>query len=435
MELYIYGGAHEVGRNCYMLHEKGKYIMLDCGVKLGEQTEYPEIPDAMGKHMHDIVVTHAHLDHSGYLPHVFKEGLKPNVHATKPTKDLVAVLLADYARLGKGVRKGSESFTQRDVDNVMNNFRLHEFKQPFHSGHGFKVSLLNAGHILGSAMALVEGEKRVLYTGDISVRGTKLLDGCDRNFQCDTLIMESTYGNEELPAVKETMKKLVHEIKETLKEGGHVLIPSFAVGRGQEILLLLESYMKSGAIPETKIYIEGMIGTGMKITRQNLGYAKEEIKNRILMSDDDPFRSKYFHTPHRKDRDDVFEEPSIVVSTSGMLTGGPALGYVTRMAPDPKNKIIFMGYQAEGTRGRKILEGAKEVEIDYKMVKMRMKVREIRISGHSGKSELIQFVKGIKGLKKVVLIHGEEDALKSMQESLQKSYEVVVPSIGEEIKV
>lgn len=435
MQVYAYGGAREVGRNCFLVHEKGKYIVLDCGVKLGEQTEYPKIPDAMKQHIHDVVVTHAHLDHSGYLPHIFREGLRPHVHATKPTRDLVSVLLADYARLGKGVRRGEEAFTQKDVDKAVNNFRIHEYGQEFRSGHGFRVKLLNAGHILGSAMALVEGEKRLLYTGDISVRGTKLLDGCERNIHCENLIIESTYGNEELPSVKETMKKLVHEIKETLKEGGHILIPSFAVGRGQEILLLLESYMKSGALPETKIYVEGMIGTGMKITRQNLVYAKDEIKNRILMSEDDPFKSPLFHTPRRKDRGDVFEEPSIIVSTSGMLTGGPALGYVARMAPDPKNKIIFMGYQAEGTRGRKILEGEKEVEIDREMVKIRMKVREIRISGHSGKSELIQFVKGIKGLKKVVLIHGEEDALKSMQESLGRSYEVIVPSIGEEIKL
>ena len=435
MEVYAYGGAREVGRNCFLVHEKGKYIVLDCGVKLGEQTEYPVIPDNMMPHIHDVVVTHAHLDHSGYLPHIFRDGLKPQVHATKPTRDLISVLLADYARLGKGVKRGEDAFTQKDVDRAMNNFRLHEFNQEFHTGHGYRVRLINAGHILGSAMVMVEGDKKLLYSGDISVRGTKLLDGCERNIHCDTLIMESTYGNEELPSVKETMKKLVHEIKETLKEGGHVLIPSFAVGRGQEILLLLESYMKSGALPETKIYVEGMIGTGMKITRQNLGYAKDEIKNRILMSDDDPFKSPWFRTARRKDKDDVFEEPSIIVSTSGMLTGGPALGYVTRMAPDPKNKIIFMGYQAEGTRGRKILEGEKEVEIDRKMVKIKMKVREIRISGHSGKSELIQFVKGIKGLKKVVLIHGEPDALKSLQESLERSYEVVVPSLGDKINV
>ncbi len=435
MEVYAYGGAREVGRNCFFVHEKGKYMMLDCGVKLGEETEYPAIPDRMWQHIHDIVVTHAHLDHSGYLPHVFRDGYRPHIHGTKPTMDLISVLLADYARLGKGMRRGANAFTQKDVDNAMRNFRIHEFGKEFHTGHGFRVRLLNAGHILGSAMALVQGEKRLLYTGDISVRGTKLLDGCERDIHCDTLIMESTYGNEELPSVKETMKRLVHEIKETLKEGGHVLIPSFAVGRGQEILLLLESYMRSGALPETKIYVEGMIGTGMKITRQNLGYAKEEIKNRILMSEDDPFKSPWFLTPRRKDKGDVFEEPSIIVSTSGMLTGGPALGYVARMAPNPKNKIIFMGYQADGTRGKKILDGAKEVEIDREMVKIKMKVREIRISGHSGKSELIQFVKGLKGLKKVVLIHGEPDALESLEESLGRSYEVVVPSIGEEIKV
>ncbi len=433
MELYIYGGAREVGRNCFFLHEKGKYIMLDCGVKLGEVTEYPEIPENMKQHIHDIVVTHAHMDHSGYLPHLFREGLRPHVHGTKPTQDLISVLLADYARLSGG-RPGYE-FSQKDVNAVLKNFRAHEYGEEFHAGHGFRAKLLNAGHILGSAMALVEGEKRVIYTGDISVRGTKLLDGCVRDLHCDTLIIESTYGNEELPSVKETMKRLVHEIKETLKEGGHVLIPSFAVGRGQEILLLLESYMRSGALPETKIYVEGMIGTGMKITRQNVIYAKEEVQRRILMSADDPFRSEYFCTPKRKDRGDVMREPCIIVSTSGMLTGGPVLGYLRRMASNPKNKIIFMGYQAEGTLGRKILDGEKEIEVDRKRVKLRMKVAEIRISGHSGKSELIQFVKGLKGLKKVVLIHGDDDALESMRDSLKKSYEVIIPTRGEKLEV
>ena len=435
MEVYAYGGAREVGRNCFLVHEKGKYIVLDCGVKLGEQTEYPQIPDNMRQHIHDVVVTHAHLDHSGYLPHIFRDGLRPNVHGTKPTRDLITVLLADYARIGGG-RKGSrDAFTQKDVDISIKHFRLHEFNQEFHTGHGLRTRLLNAGHILGSAMVMVEGEKRLLYTGDISVRGTKLLDGCERNIHCDTLIMESTYGNEELPSVKESMKKLVHEIKETLTEGGHVLIPSFAVGRGQEVLLLLEAYMKSGALPETKIYVEGMIGTGMKITRQNIIYANQEIQRRILMSDDDPFKSPYFHTSHSKDKKDVFRDPSIIVSTSGMLTGGPAVGYVERMSSNPKNKIIFMGYQAEGTPGRKILEGDKEVEFHGEKIKLRMKVAEVRISGHSGKSELIQFVKGIKGLKKVVLIHGEEDGLNSLKESLERSYEVTFPSLGDKINV
>ncbi|NYZ60893.1 MBL fold metallo-hydrolase [Candidatus Micrarchaeota archaeon] len=435
MEVYAYGGAREVGRNCFLVHEKGKYIILDCGVKLGEQTEYPQIPDNMRQHIHDVVVTHAHLDHSGYLPHIFRDGLRPHVHGTKPTRDLITVLLADYARIGGGRKGSGDAFTQKDVDMSIRNFRLHEFNQEFHTGHGFRARLLNAGHILGSAMVMVEGDKRLLYTGDISVRGTKLLDGCERNIHCDALIMESTYGDEELPSVKESMKKLVHEIKETLKEGGHVLIPSFAVGRGQEILLLLEAYMKSGALPETKIYVEGMIGTGMKITRQNIIYANQEIQRRILMSEDDPFKSKYFRTSRRKDKHDVFEEPSIIVSTSGMLTGGPAIGYVEKMAHNPKNKIIFMGYQAEGTPGRKILEGEKEVEFHGEKIKLRMKVAEVRISGHSGKSELIQFAKGIKGLKKVVLIHGEEEGLNSLKESLERSYEVIIPSLGDKINI
>ena len=435
MEVYAYGGAREVGRNCFLVHEKGKYIVLDCGVKLGEQTEYPQIPDNMRQHIHDVVVTHAHLDHSGYLPHIFRDGLRPNVHGTKPTRDLITVLLADYARIGGG-RKGSrDAFTQKDVDISIKHFRLHEFNQEFHTGHGLRTRLLNAGHILGSAMVMVEGEKRLLYTGDISVRGTKLLDGCERNIHCDTLIMESTYGNEELPSVKESMKKLVHEIKETLTEGGHVLIPSFAVGRGQDILFLLENYMRSGALPHVKIYMDGMVKKAMKIYRQNIPYTKEEVQKRVLMSSDDPFASKHFFVPKSKDRKDVLAEPCIIVSTSGMLSGGPVLLYLKELGDNPKNKLIFVGYQAEGTRGREILEGAKKIMIDDEEVELRLKIAEVRLSGHAGKSELLQFAHGIKGLKKVILVHGELEGLEALARNLEKDYEVEIPSVLEEIKI
>ncbi|MCP4647414.1 MAG: beta-CASP ribonuclease aCPSF1, partial [bacterium] len=251
----------------------------------------------------------------------------------------------------------------------------------------------------------------------------------------DALILEGTYGNEELPGTKESVTKLISEIKETIKEGGHVIIPSFAVGRGQEILMLLESYVKSGALPEVKIYMDGMIKKAMKIYRQNVVYTKDEVQKRILLSADDPFTSKHFFVPRRRDRKDVLEEPCIIVSTSGMLSGGPVLTYLKELAWNPKNKIIFVGYQAEGTRGRKIVDGAKSVEIDDEEVKLRLKVAELRISGHAGKSELIQFAQGIKGLKKILLVHGEEKSLEELSETLEKKYEVVIPKALEEIRI
>ena len=418
-----------MGRSAFLLSENKKSILLDCGIKLGEKVEYPLFPEGFEKTVRDVAVSHAHLDHSGHLGSLIANGSRPTIYGIKATRDLTGVLLADYQRIGKDV-----DFTDRDVSEVVRRFHTYEFREQFRAG-GYNARLYNAGHILGSAMVHLEGEKRVLYSGDISARGTRMLDGCEKGLRADALILEGTYGNEELPGTKESVNKLISEIKETIKEGGHVIIPSFAVGRGQEILLLLESYMKSGALPEVKIYMDGMVRKAMKIYRQNIIYAKDEVQKRILLSADDPFSSRHFYVPRRRDRKDVLEEPCIIVCTSGMLSGGPVLTYLKALAWNPKNKIIFVGYQAEGTRGRKITDGAKSVEIDGEDVKLRLKVAQLRISGHAGKSELIQFAQGIKGLKKILLVHGEEKSLEDLAEKLGKKYEVVIPRALEEIRI
>jgi predicted metal-dependent RNase len=429
MKITAYGGAREVGRSAFYVEEKNRSILLDCGVMLGEKVKVPEFPKGMERKIKDVAVSHAHLDHSGYLGSLVAHGAKPAIHSNKATRDLVGVLLADYMRIGKDV-----DFGEKDVSYAIRRFYTYEFGEEFRAG-GFRGRLHNAGHILGSAMVWVGGDKRLLYSGDISTRGTRVLDGCDKGLKADALVLEGTYGAEELPGTKETVAGLIKEINETIKEGGHVIIPSFAVGRGQEILMIIESHMKSGVIPHVKIYMDGMIRKAMKIYRQNVAYTKDEVQKRILMSADDPFSSKHFYVPRRKDRADVFKEPCIIVSTSGMVSGGPILTYLKELGGNPKNKIIFVGYQAEGTRGRKIVDGAREIEIDDKMVKLRLKVAQLRISGHAGKSELMQFAYGIKGLKKVVLVHGEEKSLEELGEALEKKFEVVIPGIGEEIRI
>ncbi|MFP3949819.1 MAG: MBL fold metallo-hydrolase RNA specificity domain-containing protein [Candidatus Micrarchaeia archaeon] len=429
MKFIAYGGAREVGRSAFLLSEKKKSILLDCGIKLGEKVEYPLFPEGFEKTVRDVAISHAHLDHSGHLGSLIANGAKPIIYGIKATKDLTGVLLADYQRIGKNI-----DFSDRDVSEVLRRFHTYGFKEEFRAG-GYNARMYNAGHILGSAMIQVEGEKKVLYSGDISARGTRLLDGCEKGLRADALVLEGTYGGEELPGTKESVNMLISEIKETIKEGGHVIIPSFAVGRGQEMLLLLESYMKSGVLPEVKIYMDGMIKKAMKIYRQNMIYAKDEVQKRVLLSSDDPFASKHFFVPRRRDRKDVFEEPCIIVSTSGMLSGGPVLTYLKELAGNPKNKLIFVGYQAEGTRGRKILDGAKSIEIDDEEVELRLKIAELRISGHAGKSELIQFAQGIKGLKKIILVHGDKESLEEMGEHLGRKYEVVIPKALEEIRI
>ena len=427
MRVTFFGGAEEVGRACILLEQGRKNLMLDCGIKLGEETEYPLIDDNELRRIRNITVSHAHLDHSGYLPHVYSKKARPKIFLTKPTRDLMGILLSDYQRIHSAARKSL--FSAKDVEGVMRDARLVEYKQQFTGD--FRMMFYPAGHIVGSAMTMVKmNNKRLLFTGDICMRKTRVLDPCERNLKADTLIMESTYGAKDalLPSYKDSYQTMVKLINRTLDHGGHVIIPSFAVGRAQEVLLALDDYMRSGALRQARIYIDGMIGKTMKVYRHNAIYANDDIKNRILMSEDDPFNSPNFFSPRTKTKKDVLKEPCIIVTTSGMLTGGPVHFYLEKLGDNPKNTMIFVGYQAKGTPGYKVLQGRNTIRTRKREVKLKLKVEKVRISGHADYNELLQFVRSVKGLKKIFIMHGEKPDLK---EALEDKYEVVMPRLLE----
>jgi predicted metal-dependent RNase len=432
MRLTFYGGAQEVGRLCVLLEEREKNIMLDCGIKLGEKTEYPLIDDEELRRIRNVTISHAHLDHSGYLPHLYAKKAKPHIFMTKPTRDLISVLLADYHRIHSSDRRERQLFSLRDVNGVLQDTLMKEYREPFKAD--FKLSYSAAGHIMGSAVTKIHDNNGLLFTGDICMRKTRVLDPAQKNLSAKTLIMESTYGDEDsvIPSYRDSYQKMIKIINETLNKGGHVIIPSFAVGRAQEVLLALDDYMRSGALGQVKIYIDGMIGKAMKIYRHNAIYANEDIKKRILMTDDDPFKSPNFHSPRSKDRSDVLKEPSIIVTTSGMLTGGPVLFYLEKLASDPRNALIFVGYQAEGTPGRRLMGGQKKLRIYDREIDIKMRVEMVKLSGHADFNELVQFAREIKGLQKVFLVHGEKTKLKDV---LEKKYEVVIPRLLESYSV
>ncbi len=432
MRITFYGGAQEVGRAAIKLEEGNRNMLLECGIKLGEKTEFPLIHDDELKGIHSITISHAHLDHSGYLPHVYSKMARPKIFLTKPTRDLMGVLLSDYHRIQR-TKEDRRLFTEKDVDQVMKDARIIEYQEPFDSG--FRVTFHNAGHIMGSAMALVEdGEKRLLFSGDICMRKTRVLDPCERTLSAETLLVESTYGGKDdvIPSYKESYQRMIAIINETLDKGGHVIIPSFAVGRAQEVLLALDDYMRSGALRQTKIFIDGMIGKALKIYRHNAIYANDDIKRRILMSEDDPFKSPNFHHPRSKTREDVLGEPCIIVTTSGMLSGGPVMFYLEKLGADPRNTILFVGYQAEGTNGSKVIAGEKRLPYYDREIELNLRVERVRLSGHADFNELVQFVRSVKGLKTVYLMHGEKTDLK---DALERDYEVVVPKLLETYSV
>jgi uncharacterized protein len=426
----FYGGAGEVGRSCIFVDSGERNLLLDAGIKLGNKIEYPLIPEGDIGKIQNIAITHAHLDHCGYLPALFSKSIsRQRVYATKPTRDLMGILFADYFKV-QTMRGEKPAFGENDIKAVMQGIRIEEPDKEFNAG--FPARFINSGHILGSMMVRFSHENRsVLYTGDLSMRNTRIMDGAARGVPADTLITENTYGGvtDDLPGAKESMMRFIDSIDSTLKDGGFVLVPSFAVGRAQEILLALDDYMRSGALSRAPIYIDGMIMKAMRIYRQNVIYASESIKMRILTSDDDPFKSRFFHVPRTKDRSDVMKEPAIIITTSGMLLGGPSQTYLEKLCSDPKNKLIIVGYQAKDTPGRRILEGERKVHMGGKVLDIRMKVENIRISGHADRGELIQFIKGVPGLKKIFLVHGENGGV--LKDAFEKDYEVCVPALGE----
>ncbi|MDO8340122.1 MAG: MBL fold metallo-hydrolase RNA specificity domain-containing protein [Candidatus Burarchaeum sp.] len=433
MDLSFYGGAGEVGRNCIGLREGNASLLMDCGINVGAKTPQernPLLEDADARAYSQIAISHAHLDHTGYLPILYSNAKKCRapIYVTKPTQDLMALLLADYQRL-------SNHFSPDDTKHVLAHCKPLQFNQT--AGEKLKFSFHNAGHILGSAMTLVHSGQRLLYTSDFNNRVTRLLDACHQGLRAETLIMESTYGAKEdtHKPLKDVAKELIDAIETAIISGGSVLIPSFAVGRAQEVIFILEQHMTSGALSPVPIFVDGMILKANRIYRQNLEFAKPEVRRRLLHGGQDPFRSKHFHIPKTRTRSDVLNQQAIIVSTSGMLTGGPAITYMKALARDRNSLLAFVGYQSEGTPGRQIIDGAKQVELDGEKVRINMTVKKFDLSAHCDQAGLVQFARTTRALKRIFLVHGEKNKFAELKDALGKKYEIIVPKNGESFKV
>lgn len=439
IEISFLGAAREVGRSCILVKTKGYSCLLDCGVKFeNRKVVGPLLEKKQIQELDEVIISHAHLDHSGYAPALYAQGYKGKIICTKPTRDLMQLLLSDALH----IQKDYSPYNQKNLDEMMKNTEIVEYKAKSKSK---KAEFQDAGHILGSAITTLDVDNhKIIYTGDINLRASKLLDGADvKNLEGDTLIIESTYGcpDDIHPASKTTIATFIEHIRKTLNNGGKVIIPTFAIGRGQEILNILENHMRSGVLPKCPIYLDGMVKTATRIYRHNAIYLSDEIKKRILTSDDDPFKSPFYHIPTSKTKKDVLDtEKCIIVTTSGMLVGGPVVTYLQHLGSNKHNKMILVGFQAQGTPGRELLEGAKELKLDGQIVEINLQIEQAPFSAHSDNRELVQIAKSIKGLQRIFIVHGDPTKQDAFIKTLQKAFKkektkIHAPQLGETIKI
>lgn len=434
MKITFLGGAEEVGRSCIVVESEKARVILDAGVS-PETHAYPQITEKELKTVDGVFITHAHLDHCAFIPHLFARGYTGKVYTTKPTMELLVVQIADYMRLS-----APAEVTKDALDRMAKSFKVVEYRKPM-VVKDMTIEFIHAGHILGSALISVKTKtKSLIYTGDINLTKTKLLEGADlKGLSAGTLITESTYGGKEdiFPNEKDMARDMIQSIKHTLLAGGKVIIPSFAVQRGQEVLLFLDDFMNSGQLPKVPIYVDGAIGKVLRIHRHNVIFCRKEIQSKILMSDYDPFKSDNFVMVEAKSmRNKIVDgEACIIVTTAGMLTGGPVVFYLKKLAGDSLNKLILVGFQPEGTSGRALQDGAKEIDFHDSRLKISLAVEVFHMSAHADRKQLEMIPKKITGLKNIYIVHGEKKKSESLQEVLSKRYHVVVPKIGESFNI
>ena len=436
------GGCREVGRSSFILSTPETRVLIDCGVNVGSDengTPYLYIPEASPINQIDaVVITHAHLDHAGLVPLLFKYGYEGPVYVTSPTRDLMTLLQLDYidvaGREGKKIPYGS-SMVQKALKHTI----TIDYGDVTDIAPDLKVTLHNAGHILGSSVAhfhVGDGLYNITFTGDFKYEKTLLFNPAVNGFpRVETLVMEGTYGgsNDSQPSRREAEGKLQDIIKNTISRGGKVLIPAFAVGRSQEVMIVVENAIRKKIIDEVPVYLDGMIWEATAIHTAYPEYLNNELKDMIFHRGLNPFLSEAFvRVESSSQRMDIIDngEPSIILSTSGMLNGGPVMEYLKGLGPDERNTLVFVGYQAEGTLGRRIQKGWKEIQLSNcgksSTLKINMEIGTVDgFSGHSDRRQLIEYVRRMNPKpERVIVNHGDENKCIDLANTLYRKFKI-----------
>src|SRR5688500_7911450 len=440
--LLTLGGFAEVGRSCMLLETRESKIILDCGLNLSAKDSLGALPrfDITGIGMEEVdavVLSHAHLDHTGFLPALFKYGYRGPVYCTEPTLLLMSILQRDYLKYSAS----DALYSEQDIDRAVTHTITLMLGIVTDISPDIKLVLSNSGHIIGSTsihLHIGNGEHNLVYTSDMKFGKTQTLENASWSFpRVETMIIESTYGGKEdiMCPRAQSEASLVSAVERTLTAGGHVLMPVPAVGSSQELILLLDRFTKGGRL-KTKVLVEKIISEATAVYEAYPEFLSKELGKHVLESEASQFGSDFSIVESETLKP---SEPAIVLAPSSMLIGGPSVGYLKQIADNPKSTLIILSYQSLDTPGRAILDGARQIRIGGETIELRCQVERIDgLGSHSDYNQLMAYVMRLRPkLRRVLVNHGERPKAQNLASMINKQFRIQTqhPLVQEAIKL
>jgi len=457
VKLKFCGGTRTVTGSMHLVKTEQNRVLIDAGLFQGRRKDFYDInnyfifpPDRIDA----LVLSHAHIDHSGNIPNLVKHGMKAPIHATSATVDLCNLMLLDSGHiqeedikfvnkinLRKGIPPVKPLYTKEDANNALEYFRGSYYEEPIKITPDINCTFYESGHVLGSAIPVLEmNGVRLAYAVDLGRKNLPLLRNPVVPKNIDYLIIESTYGNRLHDPIETAKSKLAEVINKTIKRGGRVIIPSFAFERTQEVVYFLNELFNNGTIPTVPIYVDSPLATNITLAfQQNIRYLDEKTQN-MMRRQQDPFgfsRIKYIRSTDESKRLNADKQPMVILSASGMCEAGRILHHLKNNIENPNNTVLVIGYMAENTLGKKIVERQPIVKIfgeDYHLKAEVVKINSF--SAHADRDELIEFIKQCAPKKRIFIVHGDLNQSEPFMEQLKGlGLPAYLPAKNEEVEL